>query len=101
LFIFHILLGFGPSKFDMAMSSNYLDATLKETFRRSPFKFANTKVPHAGLGDSVSPIKEVPEEEEVPNDPVNIQIPFIESALSTSRLRGKSSLYHSQLINRL
>lgn len=75
----------------MAMSSNLLDATLKETFRRSPFKFANTKVPHAGLGDSFSPIKELPEEE-VPTDPINIQMPFIESALSASRLRGKTIL---------
>ncbi|XP_010452372.1 PREDICTED: uncharacterized protein LOC104734477 isoform X2 [Camelina sativa] len=81
----------------MSMSSNYLDATLKETFRRSPFKFANTKVPHAGLGDSISPIKEVPEEE-VLNDPVNIQIPFIESALSASRLRGKNTNVYYEYI---
>ncbi|XP_010490983.1 PREDICTED: uncharacterized protein LOC104768662 [Camelina sativa] len=82
----------------MSMSSNYLDATLKETFRRSPFKFANTKVPHAGLGDSsISPIKEVPEEE-VLNDPVNIQIPFIESALSASRLRGRNTNVYYEYI---
>ncbi|CAA0400659.1 unnamed protein product [Arabidopsis thaliana] len=43
------------------------------TLRRSPFKFANTKVPHADLGDSVSPTKKNPEEE-VPSDPVNIQL---------------------------
>ncbi|KAF2577570.1 hypothetical protein F2Q68_00000120 [Brassica cretica] len=52
----------------MAMSSNYLDAAgLKETFRRSPFKFANTKVPQGGLRDSSSPIKKAPEDE-APND---------------------------------
>ncbi|AED90771.1 Ankyrin repeat family protein [Arabidopsis thaliana] len=57
----------------MAISSNYLHATLMATLRRSPFKFANTKVPHADLGDSVSPTKKNPEEE-VPSDPVNIQL---------------------------
>lgn len=82
----------------MAMGSNYLvDGALKETFRRSPFKFANTKVPHGGLGDSFSPIKEEPEEE-VPTDPLNIQIPFIESALSASRLHGTSDLSHTSLL---
>ncbi|KAL0842640.1 hypothetical protein Bca101_015885 [Brassica carinata] len=75
----------------MAMSSNYLDAAaLKETFRRSPFKFANTKVPQGGLGDSFTPIKEVPEDE-APNDRLNIQTPFIESALSASRLHEKNT----------
>ena len=74
------------------MSSNYLDAAgLKETFRRSPFKFANTKVPQVGLRDSSSPIKKAPEDE-APNDRLNIQTPFIESALSTSRLQSKNSL---------
>ncbi|KAJ4908822.1 Ankyrin repeat family protein [Raphanus sativus] len=73
------------------MSSNYLDAAaLKETFRRSPFKFANTKVPQGGLGDSFTPIKEAPEDE-APNDHLNIQTPFIESALSASRLQEKNT----------
>ncbi|XP_023637224.1 uncharacterized protein LOC17881201 isoform X2 [Capsella rubella] len=82
----------------MAMSSSYLDTTSKETFRRSPFKFANTKVPHAGLGDSISPIKEEVPEEDVLNDPVNIQIPFIESALSASRLRGRNTNVYYEYI---
>ncbi|ESQ40378.1 hypothetical protein EUTSA_v10012899mg [Eutrema salsugineum] len=80
----------------MTMGSSYLDATSKETIRRSPFKFANTKVPHTGLGDSCSPIKEVPEEEVPNDDPLSHQIPFIESALSASRLRGKvTNVYYA------
>ncbi|EOA20128.1 hypothetical protein CARUB_v10000416mg [Capsella rubella] len=79
----------------MAMSSSHLDATSKETFRRSPFKFATTKVPHAGLADS---IKEQVSEDEGPSDPFNIQIPFIESALPASRLRRKiTNVYYEYI----
>jgi len=78
LVYFYIFGRVGLIKYNMAISSNYLHATLMATLRRSPFKFANTKVPHADLGDSVSPTKKNPEEE-VPSDPVNIQ------------LRGKNS----------
>ncbi|XP_009130833.2 uncharacterized protein LOC103855580 [Brassica rapa] len=86
-----ICLEFVKENLIMAMGSNYLDsAGLKETFRRSPFKFANTKVPQGGLGDSFTPIKEAPEDE-APNDHLNIQTPFIESALSASRLHGKNT----------
>ncbi|CAG7878839.1 unnamed protein product [Brassica rapa] len=71
-----ICLEFVKENLVMAMGSNYLDsAGLKETFRRSPFKFANTKVP----------------QDEAPNDHLNIQTPFIESALSASRLHGKNT----------
>ncbi|VVB13229.1 unnamed protein product [Arabis nemorensis] len=81
----------------MAMNSNHLDSAFKETFRRSPFKFANTKVPQGGLGESFSPIKEVPEEE-IPTGPFNIQIPFLESAISASRLRGKvTNVYYEYI----
>ena len=84
-----ICLEFVKENLIMAMGSNYLDsAGLKETFRRSPFKFANTKVPQGGLGDSLTPIKVAPDDE-APNDHLNIQTPFIESALSASRLHGK------------
>lgn len=89
--LFILCLEFVKENLIMTMSSNYLDAAaLKETFRRSPFKFANTKVPQGGLGDSFSPIKEAPEDE-APDDRLNIQTPFIESALSASRLQGKNS----------
>ncbi|CAN6805245.1 unnamed protein product, partial [Brassica oleracea] len=72
-------------------------AGLKETFRRSPFKFANTKVPQVGLRDSSSPIKKAPEDE-APNDRLNIQTPFIESALSTSRLQKRNTnLYYDYI----
>ncbi|XP_010490992.1 PREDICTED: uncharacterized protein LOC104768664 isoform X2 [Camelina sativa] len=81
----------------MAMSSYNIHATLKETLRRSPFKFANTKAPHADLGDSISSTKKVPKQE-VPSDPVNNQIPLSESALSTSRLLGKNTnLYYEYI----
>ncbi|XP_010423548.1 PREDICTED: uncharacterized protein LOC104708651 [Camelina sativa] len=81
----------------MAMSSNYLHATLKETLRKSPFKFANTKAPHADLGDSISSTKKVPKQE-VPSDPVNTQTPLIESALSASRLLGKNTNVYYEYI---
>ncbi|KFK24910.1 hypothetical protein AALP_AA8G040900, partial [Arabis alpina] len=77
----------------MAMSSNHLDSAFKETFRRSPFKFDNTKVPQGGLGDSISP------EEKIPTGPFNIHIPFIESALSASRLHGKvTNVYYEYIL---
>ncbi|KAL1201432.1 hypothetical protein V5N11_002638 [Cardamine amara subsp. amara] len=67
------------------MSSDHLDAALNETSRwngRTPYPLANTKVPHGGLGDSFSSLREI-SEEEVPSESSNIQIP------SGSRLDGK------------
>ncbi|KAH0904850.1 LOW QUALITY PROTEIN: hypothetical protein HID58_044353 [Brassica napus] len=59
-----------------------------ETFRRSPFKFANTKVPQGGLRDSSSPIKKAPEDE-APNDQRNTNLYYDYIQLSQGISQGR------------